>query len=280
MGIPLAGGRDFSDHDTASSAPVAIVNRAFADRYWPGGAAVGKRLRMTPVDPWITIVGVVGNIRRFARDDEIRSELYRPFTQQGDRRRDDRRLGQSDAHAFVTGVSFVVRTTQAPDEMRRSAQTALASIDPALPIAAVSTLQGDLERAVAPRRLLLRLFGVFAGMALVLAALGVYGVTAYLTRRRTREMAVRLALGATPRALERLVLRQGLTIAAVGVPGGVLLALGSSRFLQQYLYDVRPFDAWVYGGVAGVLVLVVLLASYVPAHQAARLDPVRTLKQE
>ena len=280
MGIPVLSGRDFAELDTSTSDQVAIVNRAFAERYWADGAAVGKRVRMTPVDPWITVVGVVGNIRRFARDDEIRSELYRPFTQQGDRRRGDRRMVPNNAHTFVTRVSFVVRTPEAPDIVRRSSQAALASIDPGLPIAAVSTLQGDLDKAVAPRRVLLRLFGVFAGMALVLAALGVYGVIAYLTRRRTREMAVRLALGASPRAVEGLVLRQGVAVAAIGVAGGVVLSLGLSRFLQPYLYDVQPFDVWIYGGVASVLALVVLLASYVPAHQAAHLEPVRILKQD
>ena len=279
MGIPLIGGRPFNVHDTAATQPVAIVNQAFADRYWPGGSAVGKRIRMNPVDPWITVIGVVGNIRRFARDDEIRSEMYRPFAQQGDRRRGDRRPGQVDPRVFVTDVSFVVRTTTAPEDMRRLAQAALASIDPTMPIGPVSTLQEDLERAVAPRRFLLRLFFAFGAAALVLAALGVYGMTAYLVRRRTREMAVRVALGASPRKIEALVVRQGVFIALYGVTGGLGLAFVLSRFLRQHLCDVQPFDAWIYGSIAALLALVVLVASYVPARQAGRLDPLQALKE-
>ena len=262
MGIPLASGRDFTAHDSSAAPPVAIVNQAFADRYWPGAVAVGKRIRMTPIDPWINVVGVVGNIRRFARDDEIRSEMYRPFAQQGDRRRGDRRPGQAGARVFVTDVSLVMRTAAAPEDVRRTAEAALGSIDPAMPVGQVSTLQEDLERAVAPRRFLLRLFFAFGAAALVLAALGVYGVTAYLVRRRTREMAVRVALGASPRAIEALVVRQGLLIAILGVAGGFVLAFVLSRFLQQYLYEVRGFDMWIYSGIAALLALVVLLASY------------------
>ena len=188
---------------------------------------------MNPVDPWVTVVGVVGNIRRFARDDEIRSEMYRPFTQHGDRRRGDRRPGQAETRAFVTDVAFVVRTTAAPEDVRRSAQATLTAIDPAMPLGQVSTLQEDLERAVAPRRFLLRLFFAFAAAALVLAALGVYGVTAYLARRRTREMAVRVALGASPQSIEALVVRQGIFIAIYGIAGGLVLARLFSHFLQQ-----------------------------------------------
>ena len=280
MGIPLRSGRDFTTGDTSASQPVAIVNQAFADRYWPGVTALGKRIRMNPVDPWITVVAVAGNIRRFARDDEIRSELYRPFSQQGDRRRGDRRPGQTAARIFLTDVSFVVRTAAGPEQLRDRAQQALASIDPGLPIARFSTLQADLEEAVAPRRFLLRLFWTFGAAALVLAALGVYGVTAYLARRRTREMAVRAALGASPNSIARLLIRQGIIIALYGVAGGLGLSAVLSRLMNQFLYDVQPFDGGIYAGAGAMLAAVVLAASYVPARRAARVDPLQALKQE
>jgi putative ABC transport system permease protein len=280
MRIPLVQGRDFTAEDGPGTAPVAMVNQAFVDRYWRGVDPIGRRIRNNPVEPWITVVGVVGNIRRFSRDDDIRAEVYRPLSQQGDRRRGDRRPGQAAVGTYTSDVYFVVRTTAAPDEFARTARALLASIDPTLPIADVATLQGTLDAAIAPRRFLLRLFVVFAASALVLAAVGVYGVTTYVTRQRTREMAIRVALGAAPASIVRLVMRHGVRIAVVGVATGLALALSGSRYLRVYLYEVSPLDVWAHAAVATALASVVLIASYLPARRAARVDPVASLKRE
>ncbi len=280
MRIPLLKGRDFTWQDRQDSAPVAMVNQAFVDRYWRGVDPIGRHIRNNPVEPWITVVGVVGNIRRFSRDDDIRAEVYRPLSQQGDRRRGGRRPGQAAVGTYTSDVHFVVRTTAAPDEFARAARTLLGSIDPALPIADIATLQGTLDDAIAPRRFLLRLFVVFASCALALAAVGVYGVTTYVTRQRTREMAIRVALGAAPSSIVRLVMRHGVRIAVVGLSTGLALALMGSRYLRGYLYEVSPLDAWAHAAVAVALAGVVLVASYLPARRAARLDPVASLKRE
>ena len=277
MKIPVLAGREFAAADTAGSLPVAIVNQAFADRYWHGVDPIGRRIRLRPIDPWITVVGVVGNIRRFARDDAMRSEFYRPFAQLSDRRIGDT-LGKAFAPAMITEVNFVVRTTASPDDLAAAVRGILAARDPALPISRLATLQGTLDEAVAPRRFLTRLFFVFGASALLLAGVGVDGVTTYLTRRRSREMAIRVALGATPVSIEALVMLG--VIAAFGLITGVAITLGLARYLQGYLYEVSPFDVTVYAGVAATLGSVVLVASFLPARRAGRVDPVTILKSD
>jgi len=206
--------------------------------------------------------------------------VYRPLSQQGDRRRGDRRPGQAAVGTYTSDAYFVVRTSAAPDEFARSTRLLLGSIDPALPIAGIGTLQGTLDAAIAPRRFLLRLFVVFAACALALAAIGVYGVTTYVTRQRTREMAIRVALGAAPSSIVRLVMRHGVRIAAVGLTTGLALALMGARYLRVYLYEVSPLDVWAHAAVAVALASVVLIASYLPARRAARVDAVASLKRE
>jgi hypothetical protein len=274
MGIPLAAGREFTTADREGTLPVTIVNRAFADRYFPGADPIGRRIRMSPVTPWMTVVGVAGNIRRFARDDAHRSEFYRPFTQAGAVRGAD---GPGTARA-VTSVMFVVRTPRGPEDVARSTRSILAALDPALPIAQVGTLQGTLDDTVAQQRLLLRLFVVFAAATLLVAAVGVYGVTTYVVGRRQHEMAVRVALGARPSTIEALVVSQALPVIAIGVGLGLATSVALSRYVGEYLLRVSPLDAWAYGAVAMILALVVAIASYLPARRAGRIDPLIALK--
>jgi putative ABC transport system permease protein len=273
MGIPLVVGRDFTTTDREGALPVTIVNRAFAERYFPGADPIGRRLRMSPVTPWMTVVGVVGNIRRFARDDAHRSEFYRPFTQAGAMRMSD---GPGDRG--VTSVMFVVRTPRGPEDVARSTRGILATLDPALPIAQVGTLQGTLDDTVAQQRLLLRLFVVFAAATLLVAAVGVYGVTTYVVGRRQHEMAVRVALGARPSTIEALVVGQALPVIAIGLVLGLVTSVALSRYVGEYLLRVSPLDAWAYGAVAMILAIVVATASYLPARRAGRIDPLIALK--
>ena len=273
MGIPLVAGRDFATTDRQGTLPVTIVNRAFAERYFADADPIGRRIRMSPVTPWMTVVGVVGNIRRFARDDAHRSEFYRPFTQAGAVRVSD---GPGDR--AVTSVMFVVRTPRGPEDVARSVRGILATLDPALPIAQVATLQGTLDDTVAQQRLLLRLFVVFAAATLLVAAVGVYGVTTYVVGRRQHEMAVRVALGARPSSIEGLVVSQALPVIALGLLLGLLTSVVLSRYVGEYLLRVSPLDAWAYGAVALILAIVVATASYLPARRAGRIDPLIALK--
>ena len=274
MGIPLVGGRDFTTTDREATLPVTIVNRAFAERYFPGADPIGRRIRMSPVTPWMTIVGVVGNIRRFARDDAHRSEFYRPFTQAGAVRPSD---GPGTGRA-VTSVMFVVRTARGPEDVAQSTRSILATLDPALPIAQVGTLQGTLDDTVAQQRLLLRLFVVFAVATLIVAAVGVYGVTTYVVGRRQHEMAVRVALGARPSTIEALVVSQALPVIGIGLVLGLVMSVGLARYVGEYLLRVSPLDAWAYSAVAAILAIVVATASYLPARRAGRIDPLIALK--
>jgi putative ABC transport system permease protein len=274
MGIPLVAGRDFTTRDRESTLPVTIVNRAFADRYFPGADPIGRRVRLSPVTPWMTVVGVVGNIRRFARDDAYRSEFYRPFAQAGAVRASD---GSGNGRA-VTSVMFVVRTPRAADDLARSARGSLATLDPALPVAQVGTLQGAIDDTVAQQRLLLRLFLIFAVATLIVAAVGVYGVTTYVVNRRQHEMAVRVALGARPSSIEALVVGQALPVIGIGLALGLATAVALSRSVGEYLFGVSPLDAWAYAAMAATLALVVTVASYLPARRAGRTDPLIALK--
>jgi putative ABC transport system permease protein len=182
--------------------------------------------------------------------------------------------------AFDTPTLLVVRTDMPADQLTQSVQRVLASIDPSLPIARVGSLQGAIDDTMAPQRLLLRLFLVFGSCALMLAAIGVYGLTAYVVERRQREMAVRVALGASPGSIEALVMRQGAAITVAGVSTGLLLALVLSRTVRDQLFGVSPIDHWAYAAVSFGLALIVVVACYLPARRAGRIDPVRALKRE
>jgi putative ABC transport system permease protein len=164
------------------------------------------------------------------------------------------------------------------DDVAQSARGILATLDPALPVAEVGTLQGAIDDALAQQRLLLRLFLAFAVATLIVAAVGVYGVTTYAVSHRQHELAVRVALGARPSSIEALVVGQALPIIGIGLGLGVALAVALSRYLSEYLFQVNPLDGWVYAVVAGILALVVTMASYLPARSAGRTDPLIALK--
>jgi putative ABC transport system permease protein len=279
MGVPLLAGREFTAGDREGTPLVTMVNRAFADRYLAGADPIGRRVRLSPITPWMTVVGVVGNVRRFARDDAHRAEFYRPFLQADAARQPDRAESAAAAADTVTSVMFVLRTPRAPDDVAASARTILARVAPALPIARVDTLQGAIDNTVAQQRVLLRLFVVFAAATLVLAAVGIYGVTTYIVSRRQLELAVRVTLGARPTSITALVVGQGLPVIGLGLLLGLATSMTLSRTVAGYLFRVSPFDPWMYVAVAAILALVVLAASYLPARRAARVDPLVALKR-
>jgi putative ABC transport system permease protein len=286
MRIPLVKGRDFTPFDTAASPPVVIINQAMAARYWPDADPVGRRIRLGPLFPWKTIVGVVGNIRRFARDDEIRSEYYEPFAQAGDQRRLFARLSSDVttralialAQPSASPVMIVVRSRLTVRAIANAVAPLVRTIDPALPVAEVSSLREALDNAIADRRFMLSHVVGFAALALLLAAVGVYAVTSHVVRRRGRELSIRAALGARGAHLVWLAMRDGVVVAVVGVSFGGLLSIALTPQLRGFLYDVNPWDWSTLLLVAVLLIPAVISASYFPARRAARVNPVTALK--
>jgi putative ABC transport system permease protein len=283
MRIPLLKGRPFTSFDTVSSERVVIINRAMARRYWSDADPIGRRIRIGPLFPWMTIVGVVGDIRRFARDDAVRSEYYEPFAQAGDQRRlapIPREVAKQFAFAerFASPVMLVVRSRLDAGAIAKAVTPVVRTVDPALPVVQISTLREALDNAIADRRFLLSHVAAFAALALLLPAMGVHAATAHLVRRRGRELSIRAALGARRGHLVWLAMRDGLVIASAGVSVGALISIMLTPQLGVFLYDVSPWDSSTYLWVALVLVPVVMVASYFPARRAARIDPLIALK--
>jgi predicted permease len=266
MGITLLRGRTFTDQDNSKAAPVAIINETLARRFWPGGEAVGKRILYGHPHPnakWITIVGVVGDTRLYGLDHPARFEVYAPLEQ----------LGRG-------GMELVVRSGEDPASLTSAIRDAVASVNRDVPIYEVETLKQAVDDSVSTRRDTLVLLGLFSALALILAAVGVYGVMSYAVALRRQEIGIRMALGAEPASVLRLVVGQGARLAALGVSAGLAGALGLARLLKSLLYGVSASDPATFAVVAAVLAAVVLLASYFPARRAAHLDPVVALRQE
>ena len=266
MGIPLLRGRTFTEQDARDGPQVAIINENMARRFWPDEDPVGKRFKYGGPEseaPWNTIVGVVGDMRRTGYDAPVRYETFRPYTQ--------RAVGQ---------MTVVVRTTREPLTLAPSVREVVRSIDPELPVFQVSSMDERLAAMVAQRRFSMTLLGVFAALALVLGLVGVYGVTSYLVAQRTREFGLRIALGADPARVVRLVVGQGMLVAGIGVALGLAGALALTRLMASLLYDVSPTDFATLAAVTALLVMATLLANYVPARRAARADPLAALRAD
>ncbi len=267
LGIPLVAGREFTMRDTMDSPGVALVNEAFAKRFFPGEDAVGKRIKIGGLkspDGWTTIVGVFKNIHNYGLDDrEPNSLLWRPYTQ--------------NAWPFM---SIVTKTTGAPGAYVTSVKNALAAIEPGQPVTGVKTMEEVAGGSVASRRFPMLLLSGFALLALVLAAVGIAGVVGYSVVQRTQEIGVRMALGAQTSDVLKLVLGHSLSWALLGVVIGIMASLGLLRLLSSLLFGVTPTDPFVLGVVSLVLVTVALAASYLPARRAMRVDPVSALRNE
>ncbi|HJT79745.1 MAG TPA: ABC transporter permease [Chthoniobacterales bacterium] len=261
--IPLLKGRYFTEGDGFDAPRVMIVNQALAKKYWPNGDAVGKRVtfddpRKTP--KWTTIVGIVGDVRHRGMDEPARPEFYQP-------------------HAQVPYRSMIltVRSSQDPKSLVSMIRRELTALDPDLPIAHVRTLEQVVSDSIAPRRLSVLLLGAFAAIALILAAIGMYGVMSYLVAQRTHEIGVRMALGAQRSDVLKLILSRGARLVLAGTGIGLLFAFLSTRALGSLLYGVGTFDALTFGAVTVVLAAIALLASYIPALRATQSDPMIAL---
>jgi putative ABC transport system permease protein len=258
--IPLRSGRLFEPRD-ATGPTVVIISRAAADRHFPGEQALGHRVGLGDMEA--EIVGVVGDIRRASLTDEPRADLYFPFER-----------------VMSPQTTLFIRASGDPTSIVPSVRAAVRGLEPQAVIDETRTLAAIAEESAAVTRLATRLLGGFAAIALLLAALGVYGVMAYRVRRRTRELGTRLALGATPVGIVWLVLRQAGTVVGIGLAAGAVAAVGFARTLSSVLFQVAPWDPGVLASTAALLAAVSLAASYLPARRASRVNPVTVLSSE
>jgi putative ABC transport system permease protein len=269
MGVPLRRGRYFGSADRARTQPVAIVNETMARQYWGQEDVVGKRLRVGGSDesPWITIVGVVGDVRQMGLDVAVKAEMYFP-------------LEQAPDQPWFTPRDLVVRTAIEGTGLVPAVKREIQAVDPEQPVSNIRRMDEILDEEVAPRRLGAALIGIFAALAVTLAALGIYGLLSYFVEQHSGEIGVRLALGATGGDILRLVLRQGMTLALIGVGLGAALALAAGRLLSSLLYGVAAADAGTLGAAAALLTAMTVVACYLPARRATRVDPLVALRSE
>jgi putative ABC transport system permease protein len=269
IGARLLVGRFFNAQDRDSSQQVAIINEHMAKYYWPGRSAIGKRFHFggpqtdTTRAPWLTIVGVVADMRRTGVDMPVRDEMFVPLEQYP-----------------LNGNLLLIKTARSPMSFVPAVRAAVRSIDANQPISNVRTMDDMLAGLVAQRRFSMTLVVAFAALALVLAAIGAYGVTSYLVSQRTKEIGVRLALGADPGRVTRLVVLDGMRVGVAGLVLGVIGALGVTRLASSLLYGVSPRDPATIVGVSLFLLVVVALANYLPARRASRVDPLVALRQD
>ena len=266
LGVPLMSGRMFDNRDKADSQPVVIIGKTMADRMFPGRDPVGRRLKYAGVEaPPISIVGVVGDVKITGLDQETRPVIYYPFRQ--------------NSSIFA---NLVVRTSAEPAALTNSIRSQILGLEPAAAIFNVQSMPELIANSPAAfmRRFPATLIGVFAGLALLLSAIGIYGVVSYSVSQQTHHIGVRMALGARASDILRLVLKQGLIIAFAGIALGAVGAFALMRLLESLLFEVRANDALTYAVVAGVLFLIALLACYLPARRATRVDPLTALRYE
>ncbi|HEX6631541.1 MAG TPA: ADOP family duplicated permease, partial [Gemmatimonadaceae bacterium] len=267
LGIPLRSGRLFTASDAPGAPPVALVNEEMVRRYFDGRDPIGRRVTFgDPADSssvWWTVVGVVGDVAQEGVTAKPYAQLYRPLAQSPRR-----------------GVFVVARTTVAPMAVASGARAALEAVDPELPLTSLMTMEERIGENLLRPRVNTLLLAVFAGIALALAAIGIYGVISYAVAQRTREIGIRMALGATAGDVKRLVVRQGMTPALLGVALGAVGALAATRLMASLLYGVTATDPLTFVVVALFLGAIALLAAYVPARRATRVEPVTALREE
>ena len=264
LGIPLIGGRPIGAEDRATAPGIAVINEQMAKHLWPNESAIGKRVSIEgPTGPWLTVVGVVRNTRYNSLGERVPDFMYLPFAQH-----------------YRAEMILQVRTANAPPTMATTLRDLVRSLDSRLPPTPVTLLGDDMRIVLLPSELGAGLLGVFGLLALLLASVGIYGVTSYSVAQRTREMGIRSALGATARDLVLLLARQSMRVVLIGAGIGVLLALASARLLTSQLYGVTATDPLTFLVMPALLLAVALLATLVPARRATRVDPADALRTE
>jgi putative ABC transport system permease protein len=265
LGIPILKGRDFTDRDARDAEKVTIVEERLVREYWPNEDPIGKRIRFGPPEanePWHTVIGVVGTVRHARLDAETRKSVY-----------------LSQLQVPVPGLSLVVQAKN-PLNLVGALRGQIREMDPNLPVSDLMMMAEVVSQSVWQNRLYAILFGVFAGIAMLLAAVGIYGVMSYSVTQRTQEIGIRMALGAQVKDVLQLVVKGGLTLSLIGVGIGMAGALVLTRLMRTLLFGVTPTDAATFVGVSLMLLFVALLACYIPARRATKVDPLVALRYE
>jgi putative ABC transport system permease protein len=266
LGIPLVRGRFFADTDGPQAMPVALVNEALAARHWPGEDAVGKRLKLGgpgSTNPWLTIVGIIRDVKTDGPDAPNRPLVYRSILQ-----------------ASSLSLTIVVRGAVDPGTLGESIRREVAATDARIPVYGVRTMEQVVDASVGQRRFAMELLGLFALVALLLSAVGIYGVMSYTVSQRTQEIGIRMALGAQRGDVHRLIIGQGLGMSIAGIALGLLAAFALTRWIRTLLFEVAPTDPLTFVSVSGLLAAVALLACYLPARRAADVQPMHALRWE
>ncbi len=278
MGVPLRAGRDFTDRDTLDAPKVVIVNETLAHKFWPSEDAIGKRLTLdnprNPTQPvqWLTVVGVIKDLKQGSWTNAPTNEIYLPFQQDA--------IFSSGTSGPFTAMTLVVRTSVSPESLGNVIQQSVWSLDRNLPVSNIVSMEQVVADMLWQPRFNLQLIGLFAALALVLAAVGLYGVMSYSVAQRTHEVGLRMALGAGKAEVIKLMVGQGMKLALAGVGLGLLAAFGLTRLMTTLLFGVSATDPLTYAGIALALTLVALLACWIPARRAAKVDPMIALRCE
>lgn len=267
LGIGLVRGRLFTDADTADRPPVVVVDQTFARSVFGSADPIGRRVRIGSDEPWATIVGIVANMRRGGKDKAVRAELYLPAS-------------QPELYARVSLADFGVRSAANPTALVNAIRHEVMALDADQPVTGVRTMEEILDNSLAERRFETVLLLAFAGLAVGLATLGVFGVLSYAVSQRTPELGIRIALGARPGGIVAMVLRQAGALVGAGIAVGLAGSLALSRFLASLLFHVNPTDARTYAAAVAILLAISLAAALIPARRGAKVDPITALRYE
>jgi predicted permease len=273
MQCPLIRGRFFVETDEGGKQEVAIIDETTARRYWPGIDPVGRRLRLAgplraseqranPSLPWVMVVGIVKDMKQDGLDTDGVPHIFRPIYQQSGR-----------------SMSVVTRTPLPASLLESQIRSAIQTVDPTLPIFNIRSMNDVMDVSVAPRRFSAELVGLFAAVAILLSSIGIYGLLAYMVGQRSREIGIRIALGAQQPDILKLILGKGLLLAGTGIAIGLILSAITARMIAGLLYGVHPIDVIVFVTVPLILLIVAFLATYIPARRATMVDPIIALHE-
>jgi putative ABC transport system permease protein len=273
--IPVLQGRDFTDSDTAAAPLVVVVNKTMAQRWWPNQSPIGERITFdfVPDEQPREIVGVVGDVRLNQTQPQLQPIVYLPHVQQAQR-------WQGPSWDYRSAMFYILRTSGDPSAMTSAVRSAVAEIDASKPAGNIRTVEQNLRDQVSERRIYMLLLTVFGAIAALLAAVGIYGVMAYSVTQRTREIGIRMALGATSSSVMTLIVKQALMLVVIGLILGIGGAYGLTRFIANELYGVKPTDPTTFIAVSLGLVVVAVLASLIPTRRAVSVDPTVALRHE
>lgn len=274
MKIPLLRGRALTDQDSTGNPPVVILSASTAQRFWPGEDAIGKHLRLSQTDEWCTVVGIVGDVRAFSLrqnvPDWMQGTIYLPYSPKS----------TLENKSIPAEMTLAVRTTNDDTSTIRSVRDIVSGLNADATVSEIQTMSAVLSEAASSSRSVTTLFASFAGIAFLLGAIGIYGVISFFVSQRTREIGIRMALGAQPSHVLKMIIREGLSMIVAGIVLGLVAALAFTHFLSSFLYGVSPTDPFALCAVAALFTAVALFACYAPARRAMRIDPVSAMHSE